>query len=234
MYNQIPLNSTDNSSALDEQRRAYYLDAGLSLMARVVFFCRSDWDEDVTLLFHGDPETESFPCQSFDFRLLNQFHNSGAMDTSETLATNHMYSSVSTGPMIRDLLNVENLDQSLADVVDAELRKKSVLHTSSVYREGLGEAEIHRELIRTFGKFDQVQAIRVGEYLEEIQVFVLLAVKQHDESLISGLLDDEYHIHAKFPLACLYVSYIPIGADGVDQPMYNRGTLIWKRELSRL
>ena len=99
-------------------------------------------------------------------------------------------------------------------------------------REGRGEDDLQKELVRTYAKFGPVQAIALGEYLEEVQVFVLLSVKRHDESLISGLLDAEYVLRGEFPAACMSVDYIPIGDAGLDQTMYCNGALVWKREFS--
>jgi hypothetical protein len=97
-------------------------------------------------------------------------------------------------------------------------------------REGQGEDELQRKLVRTYEKFGPVQAIALGEYLEEVQVFVLLSVKHHDESLIIGLLDAEYILRDEFPAACMSVDYIPIGDAGLDRTTYLNSSLVWKRE----
>ena len=97
-------------------------------------------------------------------------------------------------------------------------------------REGPGEYELQKELVRTYEKFGPVQAIALGEYLDEVRVMILLSVKRHDESLISSLLDAEYVLRGEFPSVCMSIDYIPIGDSMVDQSMYCNGTLVWKRE----
>ena len=95
------------------------------------------------------------------------------------------------------------------------------------------EDELREDLIRTFAKFDKVRAIAVGKYLEEERVFVLLAIQQHDEKLMSSLFAAEYDLHGRFPGTCLYMQYIPIGESALEKYMYYNGTLIWDRDCRR-
>ena len=97
-------------------------------------------------------------------------------------------------------------------------------------REGPGEYDLQKELVRTYEKFGPVQAIALGEYMEETRVLVLLSIKRHDESLIGSLLDAEYSLRNEFQSVCMSIDYIPIGDSMVDQSMYCNGTLVWKRE----
>lgn len=87
------------------------------------------------------------------------------------------------------------------------------------------------EIIRVYSAFPEVRGIAVGQYLDEIRVFVLVEMgDQYDSELIGRLIKKELGVGRQFKPLCLSPDYVAVVDEDLRQSRYNVGTIIWRRD----
>lgn len=87
------------------------------------------------------------------------------------------------------------------------------------------------EIIRVYSAFPEVRAIAVGQYLDEIRVFVLIEMgDQYDSDLIGRLIKKELGLSRQFKPLCLSPDYAAVVDEDLRRSRYNVGTIIWRRD----
>jgi hypothetical protein len=85
------------------------------------------------------------------------------------------------------------------------------------------------EVRNIFSKIEQVEAIYIQGYREEIQIRVLLSINQYDDDLMNVLLDREYDLRKKYADTVFDFFYIP-GEVNRRTFIHPRATCIYTRK----
>ena len=110
---------------------------------------------------------------------------------------------------------------------DHTIQSKEEGQTGRRFSEHRAQKErINGELTELYKQFEQVQGFAVGEYLDEIRVYVLLQMDSYNGLLIERLTNAEAVLEDNFPAFSLMIRHIPVGDMDLTSYLSDRGGII--------
>lgn len=175
--------------------------------------CRIDPHKESISLFTATPETITKTWADIFLSLQPQWYE---VESDEIRDSSAAYL-----PLMEDILDIAYSRESFKhSLVDLEPSREEIINLAMA------------RVAKVYSKIDEVSAIYVSKYLDDITITVLLQNTKYSRKLMDWLFEIEYTLHKQNPSLVMEFLYIPRLYEHRADVIHPKADLIYDRETS--